>query len=69
MGSPLGFYNSGRMRLQGEQNQAECAACRGKGWRFIRAHRVSAESRLAGEPVGLRRVACFDCPEVAGEAA
>lgn len=69
MGYRLGFHNSGPMCLQDEQNQTECAACRGKGWRFIRAHRANAGARLEGEPVGLRRVACFDCPDGAEEAA
>ncbi|GAA1272922.1 hypothetical protein GCM10009677_27600 [Sphaerisporangium rubeum] len=69
MGYRPGFYHSGHMRLQAEQVQSGCAGCRGKGWRFVRAQRVSAELALIGEPVMLRRVACFDCPDVEGQAA
>lgn len=53
----------------GEPAARTCVSCRGKGWRFVRGHRANAESRVNGEPVRLRRVACFDCPDPTGEAA
>ncbi|MFG1879363.1 hypothetical protein ACGFIV_31445 [Sphaerisporangium sp. NPDC049003] len=53
----------------GEVAANVCTSCRGKGWRYVRAHRANGTARLDGQPVALRRVECFDCPDPSGEAA
>ncbi|MFG1941324.1 hypothetical protein [Nonomuraea sp. NPDC048826] len=46
-----------------------CRACRGKGWRWVRASRADALRRIDGTTVDLAQVDCFECSGVGGKRA